>query len=142
MNFSRRSFLRASAAALAGAELFAAEAPKPRSLRKGFFLSSFPDKKLPVLEQFQMIKAAGFEDARFERTDGPVMVGATVEQAMDFQLALGPAGEIFREAGAEAERRRQEIEDALRTELSHHLKDGKVYMQSSSWAITARKPAA
>jgi len=88
------------------------------------------------------LKAAGFEDARFERTDGRVMVGATVEQAMDFQLALGPAGEIFREAGAEAERRRQEIEGALRTELSHHLKDGKVYMQSSSWAITARKPAA
>jgi ubiquinone/menaquinone biosynthesis C-methylase UbiE len=88
------------------------------------------------------LRAAGFEDEHFERTDGPVMVGATVEQAMDFQLALGPAGEIFREAGAEAERRRQEIEDALRTELSHHLKDGKVYMQSSSWAITARKPAA
>lgn len=88
------------------------------------------------------LKAAGFEDARFERTDGPVMIGATVEQAMDFQLALGPAGEIFREAGAEAERRRQDIENALRTELAHHLKDGKVYMQSSSWAITARKPAA
>jgi ubiquinone/menaquinone biosynthesis C-methylase UbiE len=88
------------------------------------------------------LRAAGFEDEHFERTDGPVMIGATVEQAMDFQLALGPAGEIFREAGAEAEQRRQEIEDALRTELSHHLKDGKVYMQSSSWAITARKPAA
>jgi ubiquinone/menaquinone biosynthesis C-methylase UbiE len=88
------------------------------------------------------LKAAGFEDARFARTDGPVMIGATVEQAMDFQLALGPAGEIFREAGAEAERRRQEIENALRTELAHHLQDGKVYMQSSSWAITARRPAA
>jgi ubiquinone/menaquinone biosynthesis C-methylase UbiE len=88
------------------------------------------------------LRAAGFEDEHFERTDGPVMIGATVQQAMDFQLALGPAGEIFREAGAEAEQRRQEIEGALRTELSHHLKDGKVYMQSSSWAITARKPAA
>ena len=88
------------------------------------------------------LKAAGFEDEHFERTDGPVMIGATVEQAMDFQLALGPAGEIFREAGAEAEQRRQEIEDALRTELAHHLQDGEVYMQSSSWAITARKPAA
>ena len=87
------------------------------------------------------LKAAGFEDARFVRTDGPVMIGATVEQAMDFQLALGPAGEIFREAGAQAEQRRQEIEDALRTELARHLKDGKVYMQSSSWAITARKSA-
>ena len=88
------------------------------------------------------LKAAGFEDARFERTDGPVMIGATVEQATDFQLALGPAGEIVREAGVQAEQRRQEIEDALRTELAHHLQNGKVYMQSSSWAITARKPAA
>jgi ubiquinone/menaquinone biosynthesis C-methylase UbiE len=88
------------------------------------------------------LKASGFVDAQFTRTDGPVMVGSSVEQAMDFQLALGPAGEIFREAGAEAERRRQEIENALRTELSHHLQAGKVYMQSSSWAITARKPAA
>ena len=88
------------------------------------------------------LKAAGFEDGHFEPTDGPVMIGATVEQALQFQLALGPAGEIFREAGAHAEQRRQEIEDALRTELSHHLKNGKIYMQSSSWAITARKPAA
>jgi len=88
------------------------------------------------------LRAAGFEDARFELTDGTVMIGATVEQAMDFQLALGPAGEIFREAGVQAGQRRQEIEDALRTELSRHLQNGKVYMQSSSWAITARKPAA
>ena len=26
--------------------------------------------------------------------------------------------------------------------LAHHLRDGKVYMQSSSWAVSARKPAA
>ena len=88
------------------------------------------------------LKAAGFEKAQFTRSDGAVMVGSSVEQAMDFQLALGPAGEIFREAGAQAERRRQEIENALRTELAHHLRDGKVYMQSSSWAVSARKPAA
>ena len=88
------------------------------------------------------LKAAGFVDARFERVDGPVMVGASVEQAMDFQLALGPAGEIFREAGAQAERRRGEIEDALRLELARHLRDGQVVMPSASWTITARKPAA
>jgi SAM-dependent methyltransferase len=88
------------------------------------------------------LKAAGFEDLRFERIDGPVMVGSSVEQAMDFQLALGPAGEIFREAGAEAERRRGEIEDALRVELARHLRDGKVVMQSASWTIIARKAVA
>jgi hexulose-6-phosphate isomerase len=56
---SRRSFLRSSAATLAAAGLPAAPVPS-RPLLKGFFLSSFPDKKLPVLDQFQMIKAAGF----------------------------------------------------------------------------------
>jgi hexulose-6-phosphate isomerase len=41
--------------------LLAEEAPKRRPFRKGFFLSSFPDKKRPLLEQFKMIKEAGFE---------------------------------------------------------------------------------
>ena len=42
------------------------------------------------------------------RSRDPVMVGSTVEQAMQFQMAIGPAGEIVREAGAAAERRRAE----------------------------------
>jgi hypothetical protein len=86
------------------------------------------------------LKAAGFEDITFERIDGPVMVGSTAEQAMQFQLALGPAGEIFREAGEEAERRRGEIEEALREVLARHEENGQVVMDSSSWTITARNP--
>lgn len=86
------------------------------------------------------LRAAGFDDVGFERADGPVMVGGTVEQAMQFQLALGPAGEIFREAGKEAERRKDEIEAALRTSLSRYEKDGRIVMDSSSWTITARNP--
>ena len=58
---SRRAFLRASAAALVTGHLLADDPPKRRSLKKGFFLSSFPDKKLPLLDQFKMIKEAGFE---------------------------------------------------------------------------------
>jgi ubiquinone/menaquinone biosynthesis C-methylase UbiE len=88
------------------------------------------------------LKAAGFGDIGFERTDGPVMVGSTVEQAMQFQLALGPAGEAFRVAGDEAERRRPEIESALRTAIARYQQDGKIVMQSSSWTITAHKPSA
>jgi SAM-dependent methyltransferase len=87
------------------------------------------------------LKAAGFEAARFERIDGDIMVGASVDQALDFQLALGPAGEIFREAGALAEKRRTEIEAAMRARLSGYQRDGKVFMPSGSWTITARKPA-
>lgn len=90
------------------------------------------------------LEAAGFDsDIDFQRYDGPVMVGRTPEEAMQFQLALGPAGEVFREAGEEAERRRGEIEAALRAELAgYETADGEIVMQSSSWTITARNPAA
>lgn len=89
------------------------------------------------------LKAAGFApDPRFERFDGPVMVGSTPEQAMQFQLALGPAGEVFREAGEEAERKRETIESALREVLAEYENaDGEIVMPSSSWTITATNPA-
>jgi SAM-dependent methyltransferase len=87
------------------------------------------------------LAAAGFVDATFERVDGPVMVGRDVEQAIDFQLMLGPAGEIVREAGELADARRGEIDEALRAELGRYVaSDGSVRMQSSSWTITARNP--
>ncbi len=86
------------------------------------------------------LKAAGFNEIHFEPTQGPVMIGAGVDQALAFQLALGPAGEIVREAGAEAEKRRPEIEAAMRAELGRHQKNGEVVMDSASWTITARRP--
>jgi SAM-dependent methyltransferase len=86
------------------------------------------------------LKAAGFVDAAFERTDGPVRVGRSVDEAVAFQLALGPAGEIVREAGPLAEARRPQIEAALEDALSRYLEDGEVVMRSSSWTITASNP--
>jgi ubiquinone/menaquinone biosynthesis C-methylase UbiE len=87
------------------------------------------------------LAAAGFTDVAFERVDGPVMVGRDVDQALDLQMTIGPAGEIVREAGSLAEKRRDEIEAALRDELAGHTgDDGRVWMQSSSWTITARNP--
>ncbi|MBB3192480.1 class I SAM-dependent methyltransferase [Halomonas cerina] len=61
----------------------------------------------------QQLEIAGFEDIAFERNDGPVEVGDSVENAMRFQLALAPFEQ-----------------------------DGRIVMGSSSWTITARKPAA
>jgi ubiquinone/menaquinone biosynthesis C-methylase UbiE len=86
------------------------------------------------------LDAAGFRDPSFEPVDGLVMIGRTLEQAVDFQLMLGPAGEIFREAGPLAERQRGEIEAALRRELAPYVKGDGVWMQSASWAIRARNP--
>ena len=88
------------------------------------------------------LRSAGFVDISFTRLDGPVMVGRDVDQAVEFQLALGPAGEIVREAGALAESRKREIDDALRVELSRYRQpDGTVVLPSSSWTYTARNPA-
>ncbi|MBA1145628.1 methyltransferase domain-containing protein [Ectothiorhodospiraceae bacterium WFHF3C12] len=88
----------------------------------------------------EQLQRAGLEPMEFRRLDGPVIVGHSVDEAVEFQLALGPAGEAFREAGELAERRRGEIEQALRHALAPYQQDGRVVMPSSSWSITARKP--
>lgn len=88
-----------------------------------------------------MMKSAGYEDVAFTRVDAPVLIGHTVRDAIDFQLALGPAGEVFREAGDEAEAKRGEIEAALAEAIVVQKQevDG-IVMDSSSWVITGRNP--
>jgi ubiquinone/menaquinone biosynthesis C-methylase UbiE len=88
-----------------------------------------------------MMKSAGYEDINFERVDAPVLVGRTVQDAIDFQLSIGPAGEVFREAGEEAEEKRQEIEAALAKAIDAQKKEADgIVMDSSSWVISATNP--
>jgi hypothetical protein len=70
----------------------------------------------------RMMEIAGYRDIAFKRVDAPVLVGKTVEDAIGFQLAIGPAGEVFREAGAEAELQRAEIEAAMATAINAQKK--------------------
>jgi ubiquinone/menaquinone biosynthesis C-methylase UbiE len=93
----------------------------------------------PDVVRAQLV-AAGFEDVQFARHDCSIMMGSDVEQALAFQLAIGPAGEIVREAGEQAQRLRQRVEDALREALAPYTTERGVVMPSSSWTITARKP--
>lgn len=88
----------------------------------------------------KQLEIAGFEAIDFERIDGPVTVGADIDDAVRFQLNLGPAGEVFREAGEEAEQKREPIEAALREAFAPYLESEGVVMPSSSWTITARRP--
>jgi ubiquinone/menaquinone biosynthesis C-methylase UbiE len=60
-----------------------------------------------------MMKAAGYSDIEFAGSMPRFVVGSDVSDAIAFQLAIGPAGEVFREAGEEAENKRGEIEAAL-----------------------------
>ena len=88
------------------------------------------------------MKAAGFTETAFHRIDAKVCVGRDVEDAVNFQLAIGPAGEIYREAGALGEERRPEIVAAL-TDIFEAVvaREGGLWMDSSSWLITARAPS-
>jgi ubiquinone/menaquinone biosynthesis C-methylase UbiE len=88
-----------------------------------------------------MMKAAGYEGIEFRRVDAPVLVGRDIQDAIDFQLAIGPAGEVFREAGAEAEDKRRVIEAALAKAIKRQTlaADG-IVMDSSSWVISATNP--
>jgi len=84
--------------------------------------------------------AAGYSEIAFERVDAPVRMGDSIEDAIGFQLALGPAGEVYREAGDEAAARHDALVADLTKLLEPHVTDDGVYMASSSWVVSARSP--
>ena len=89
----------------------------------------------------KMLEISGYEKISFKRVDAPVLVGNTVEDAIGFQLALGPAGEVFREAGEEAETKRDQVEAALAQAIDKQKSDANgIVMDSSSWVISATNP--
>jgi SAM-dependent methyltransferase len=87
------------------------------------------------------MEAAGFTDIAFRRIDAKIKVGRDVEDAIGFQLAVGPAGETYRTAGDEGVARRAEIVRALSKLFEGVIeREGGLWMDSSSWLITARAP--
>ena len=65
-----------------------------------------------------------------------------MRDAIDFQLAIGPAGEVFREAGDLAEVKRDEIEAAMAEAINRQKISAEgIIMDSSSWVISATNPA-
>ena len=88
----------------------------------------------------EQLRIAGYSDVKFERIDADVMVGRDVDEAVAFQLAIGPAGEVYREAGREAERQHDTLVAALKDELRGFVRPEGVMMGSSSWMVTAQNP--
>ena len=88
----------------------------------------------------KQLEIAGYTDIEFEQVDAQVFVGKDLEDAAAFQLAIGPAGEVYREAGKLAEARHDEIAAALKAELAKYQRPRGVMMDSSSWKVTAKNP--
>lgn len=90
-----------------------------------------------------MLKAAGFDRITFERFDTDICIGHSLDDAVEFAMALGPAGEIIRLAGDEGERLRPQVVEALKDALTPYLQsDGGVWTPSSTWFVKARAAAA
>ena len=87
-----------------------------------------------------MMRVAGFAGIAFERYDADICIGRDLEEAVEFAMALGPAGEIIRLAGADGERLKPKVAEALRETLERYSRKDGVWAPSSTWFITARNP--
>ena len=87
-----------------------------------------------------MLRSAGFDRITFERFDADICIGRDLDEAVQLAMALGPAGEMLRLAGAEGETRKPQVMTALRDTLSRYAKPDGVWAPSSTWFVTARNP--
>ena len=87
-----------------------------------------------------MMQGTGYEMISFERHDTDVCIGRDVEEAVEFAMALGPAGEIIHLAGEEGERLKPQVVMALRETLSKFKRADGLWAPLSAWIISARNP--
>jgi len=88
-----------------------------------------------------MLKAVGFERIQFERFDSDICIGQDLEEAIQFALEIGPAGEIIRLAEDEGQRLKGEVEVALRDVIGKYQReDGSIWAPSSAWFVSAYNP--
>lgn len=88
-----------------------------------------------------MLHAVGFERVQFERFDSDICIGRNIEEAIQFALEIGPAGEVIRLAEEEGERLRPQVEETLQDVIGKHARaDGSIWAPSSAWFVTAYNP--
>ena len=87
-----------------------------------------------------MMNAAGFENIEiFQRNDTEIPIGTSMEEAIDFQILVGPSGEIIREAGELGQEKLPAIREHMRKSYEPYERSEGVYLPSSTWFIMARK---
>jgi ubiquinone/menaquinone biosynthesis C-methylase UbiE len=88
----------------------------------------------------EILKVAGFEEIELRRCDLDVFIGEDLPEAVDVVMALGPAGEVLRLAGDDAERIRPKVTAALEEALAGFTAPDGMRSPSSSWIVSARAP--
>jgi SAM-dependent methyltransferase len=80
---------------------------------------------------------AGFESIELLRSDLPLRMGMSLDDAVELTMALGPAGEVLRLWGDRAEEIRPTIAAEIRAALARFETEDGVLAPSSTWVVSA-----
>ena len=84
--------------------------------------------------------AAGFAQIALERCDIPILMGRDLDEAIRFNFAIGPAGEMLRLAGDAATPLLPQVHTELREELGAFVRGDGVRGPASTWIVSATAP--
>jgi hypothetical protein len=89
----------------------------------------------------EQLKIAGYEQVSFRRCDLPLKIGDNLDNAVEFNMSLGPAGEVLRLWEDRIDEIRPKIAADLREALSEFEGPDGVVAPASTWIIGASAPA-
>jgi len=89
----------------------------------------------------EQLKIAGFEEITLRRCDHPIKIGNDLDHAVEFNMSLGPAGEVLRLWGDRVDEIRPKIDRELHEALAEFEGPDGVIAPASTWIIGARAPA-
>jgi SAM-dependent methyltransferase len=90
----------------------------------------------------EQLKIAGFEGISLRRCDLPLKLGDDLDAAVEFTMALGPAGEVLRLWGDRVDEIRPRIAREIRAALAEFEGPDGVAAPASTWIVGASAPAA
>ena len=88
----------------------------------------------------EQLRIAGFERINLERSDLPLKIGDDLDHAVEFNMALGPAGEVLRLWEDRIDEIRPKIAADLREALAEFERADGVFAPASTWIIGATNP--
>jgi SAM-dependent methyltransferase len=86
--------------------------------------------------------SAGFSEITLRRSDLSITIGRDLDEAVAFNLAIGPAAEVVRLAGTEAAEIRPRLEELLRAALARFETPAGLVASSSTWIASSLAPTA
>jgi len=88
----------------------------------------------------EQLKIAGFEDIALQRCDLPLKIGNDLDHAVEFNMSLGPAGEVLRLWEDRIDEIRPKIARELRETLAEFAGPDGVFAPASTWIVGAVAP--